>query len=109
MLFDLLLKGTSVAILIDEVVVVGCFQDLDEPDHVGCVFDLGEGLDFIYSELLELRAYFEFLDLDDLDGHCLVGLFVDGLVDLSELALADYVVEHVVLYLLAHLTVRLYQ
>jgi hypothetical protein len=48
---DFLLKGASVAELIDEVVVVGCFEDLDEPDDMRGVFNFAESLDLVDGEL----------------------------------------------------------
>ena len=51
MLFDLLFQGTSITIFIDEIIVIGCFEDLDESDDMSGILDLWECLDFIDSEL----------------------------------------------------------
>ncbi len=64
-----MLESAAVAILIDEVVVVGSLEDLDKADDVGGVFDLGECLYLIDGELFELGTQLELLHLDDLDGH----------------------------------------
>lgn len=99
---DLLLESASVAILVDEVVVVGSFQDLNEPHNVCRILNLGQSLNLIDSELLQLGTHLELLDLYDLDSHQLVGLLVEGLVDFSELSLSHHSVQDVVLDLLAH-------
>lgn len=89
---DLLFECPSIAILINEVVVVGSFEYLYEAYDVSGVFDLGEGLYFIDGELFEFGAEFELFHFDDLDGHHLACLFVYCLVDLPEFALSDYCV-----------------
>ena len=102
MQFDFLFQGASVTELVDEVVVVGCLEDLDEANDMGGVLYLGESLYFVDGELLEFGTAPELLQFDYFDCDCLVGLLVDGPVDLTELALPDDVVQHVVLYLFAH-------
>ena len=104
--FDLLLQGASVAVLVYEVVVVGCLEYLDEADDVGGVLYLGEGLDLVDGELLQLGTHLELLNLDDLHGHRLPRLLVDCPVDLPELALPHDVLQHVVLDLLPHVYVK---
>lgn len=99
---DLLVQSTAIAKLIDEVVIVGSLENLDESDHMGSILDLGQGLDFIDGEFLEFRAELKLLHLDDLDGHGLPVLLVDRLVHLTELALSDHVVQYVIFYLFAH-------
>ena len=47
-LLDLAIKGSPIAILIEKVEVVECFQDLNELDDVGRV-NLGEHLNLIES------------------------------------------------------------
>lgn len=100
--FDFLFESAPVAELVYEVVVVGSFEYFNEADDVGGVLNLGEGLNFVDGELLELGTHFEFLNFDDLDGHQLVGLLVEGPVHLPELSLPHHVVQHVVLDLFAH-------
>jgi hypothetical protein len=39
--FDLLVQSTSIAEFIDEVVVVGSFEDLYKSHHVGGILDFG--------------------------------------------------------------------
>lgn len=99
---NFLLESTSVAVLIDEVVVVGCFKYFYESDDVSGVFDFREGLDFVDGELFQFGTHFELLNTNDFDSDDLVGLVVDGFVDFAEFALADDGVQHVVFDLLAH-------
>lgn len=99
---DLLIECPAIAKLIDEVVIVGSLENLDESHHMGGILNLRQGLYLINGELLKLRAELELLHLDDLDRHGLPVLFVDCLVHLPELSLPDHVVQHVVFYLFAH-------
>lgn len=55
---------------------------------MGRVLDLRQCLDLVDREFLQFRTHFEFLNLDDLYGHDLVGLLVGRFVHLTELALA---------------------
>jgi hypothetical protein len=91
-----------IAVLIDEVVVIDGLEDLHELDDMVVLLDFGEGLDFVDGALLEFGAHLELLDLDDFDGHKLVGAFVGGLVDFTVLALAHDLLQVVVLDLLNH-------
>lgn len=99
---DLLVQSAAIAKLIDEVVIVGSLENLDESNHMGSIFDLRQGLDLIDGEFFEFRAELKLLHLDDLDGHSLPVLLIDCLVHLSELTLSDHVVQHVIFYLFAH-------
>lgn len=99
---DFLLQCPAIAVFIDEVVVVSCFEYFDEANDVCCIFDLGKSLDFIDSELLQFGTHLELLNLDDLDGHSLRGLLVDRFVNFTELSLPYNVIKDVVLDLFAH-------
>ena len=43
-------EGTSIAILIDEVEVVGSFECLDKPDYI-LIFEWGEDIDLVDGKL----------------------------------------------------------
>lgn len=101
-LLDQRLEGAAIAVLVDEVHVVGGFENLDEFNNVSGVFYFGEGLYFVDGELFESRTEFILLYFYNFDSHGLLGLFVDGLVDLAEFPLADHHFEAVVLDFLAH-------
>lgn len=101
-LLDLLLQSPFVAELVEEVEVVGGFEDLDEPDYVGAA-DFAQDLDLVKSALLEFPVLFEFVDVDDFDGYGSVGVGVDASVDLAVLAFADLLVDCVVLDDLDHM------
>jgi hypothetical protein len=92
LVFDLLLKCTSIAIFVDKVVIVCCFENFNEAYYVSCVLNFREGLYFVDSELLEFGTGFKFFDFDDFDCYCLIGLFVDCSVNFSELSLTDDVI-----------------
>ena len=57
-LFDFLIKSTSIAILIEEVEVVDCFQYLYKLDDVRTV-DLGQYFYLIKSAFLKFRIFLE--------------------------------------------------
>lgn len=101
LLFDVLGQCPSVAELIDEVVVVGGPEHLDELDDVGVV-DLGKDGDLVVGELAELGSVLELFDVHDLDCVVLFGLPIFGLVDVSVLPLPDFLQKDVVLYDLVH-------
>lgn len=97
-----MLQSPFVAELVEEVEVVGGFEDLDEPDYVGAA-DFAQDLDLVKSALLEFPVLFEFVDVDDFDGYGSVGVGVDASVDLAVLAFADLLVDCVVLDDLDHM------
>lgn len=66
--FDLLFESSSVAEFVDEVVIIGGFEDLDEAYDMSGVLDFGQGLNFVDGELFQFGAHFELLDFDDFDG-----------------------------------------
>ena len=101
LLLDVLSKSASVAVFIDQVVVVGCPQHFDELDDVG-VADLGEDGYFVIGELAEFGCMFELLNIHDLDCVVLMGLPVLGPVDVAVLSLPDLLQEHVVFNHLIH-------
>ena len=95
-LFDEFGKGSSVAVLVNQVVVVGGSEHLYEFDDVGVV-NLGQNGDLVVGELTEFWGVFELLDVHDFDCVILVGFAVLGLVDVAVLTLADLFEEGVVL------------
>lgn len=91
-ILDLLFKSSSIAILIDKVVVVCCFKNLDKADNVRGVLYFGKSLYLIDGELLKFWTWFKFLNFDDFDCYCLVGFFVDCPVYFSELTLPNNII-----------------
>jgi len=89
---DFLLQGTSIAEFIDKVVVIGSFEDFDEPDNMRRVFYFAQSLNLVDGELFQFGTHFELLDFDDFDGHSLTCFLIDGLVYFAELSLADHVI-----------------
>jgi len=87
-LLEQILHVSRVAVLVDEVNIVGCAQDRDEADDV-LMIDLLQHRDFVHRKLVQLRVLFEFLVFYDFDGKFLVGFQVIGSVDLSEGSAAD--------------------
>lgn len=68
--FDLLgeeiLEGTTVAVLIDKVEIVGCFEHVVVLDDIGVAFYVGEDVDLVDCALLQLLILFKFIDGDHL-------------------------------------------
>lgn len=81
---DALGKRASVAILIDEIVVAGRAEHLNELDDIG-VGDLGEDVDLIIGELGQLRSLFELVSAHYLHRIVQFCLFVLGAVDVAVL------------------------
>lgn len=81
---DVLGKRASVAILINEIVVAGRAEHLNELDDIG-VGDLGEDVDLIIGELGQLRSLFELVSAHYLHRIVQFCLFVLGAVDVAVL------------------------
>lgn len=101
-LLDFLLEGAFVAVLIEEVEVVGRLEYFDELDDVGRVYP-GKDVDFVEGALFQLGIFLELVDVDDLDSHFLLRLGVHALEDFAVLALADLLVKSVVFDDLHHI------
>ena len=91
------LEGASVAVLVDEVEVVGGFEHVDVLDDVLIFLYVREDVDLVNGTLLQLFVFLEPPHLDDFDGVLLVVEFVDGPEDLSVGPLSDDLVKGVVL------------
>ena len=97
-----LVHSPSVAVLVDEVEVVGCLQHIDVLHYVGTVLQVRQDVDFIYGAFLQFGDLFEFLCLDHLDGNFLLGDHVDGFVDLGIDSLTQLLLELVVFNYFSH-------
>lgn len=91
------LKRASVAVLVDEVEVVGRLEHVDVLDDVLVLLDVRQNVDLVDRALLQLLVLFEPTHLDHLDRVLLVVQLVDSPVHLSVGALPDYLVKGVVL------------
>ena len=97
-----LVHGTSVAVLVDEVEVVGCLQHVDVLHNVGTVLQVRQDVDLINSAFLQLGNLFEFLGLDHFYCYFLLGDHVDGFVYLCVDSLAQLLLELVVFNYFPH-------
>ena len=62
-------ESAAVAVFVDEVEVVGCFEHVDVLDDVFIFFDVGEDVDLIDSTLFKFFVLLEASNLDNL--HCI--------------------------------------
>ena len=92
LVLDLLLKSTSITVLINKVIIVCCFENLDKSDDMGSILDFRKSLYFVDSELLKFRTGFKFLNFDDLDSYSLVCFLVDCSIHFSELTLPYHII-----------------
>jgi hypothetical protein len=53
---DLLLESPLIAELVNEIVIIGRFEDLYKPHNVGRVLNFGQGVDLVDREFLKLGA-----------------------------------------------------
>ncbi len=60
------LEGATVAVLIDKVEIVGCFEHVVVLDDIGVAFYVGEDVDLVDRALLQLLILFKFIDGDHL-------------------------------------------
>ena len=90
-------EGAAVAVLVDEVEVVGGLEHVDVLDDMLVLLDIGQNVDFVDRALLELLVLLEPPHLDHLHRVLLAVVLVYGAVDLPVRPLPDYFVERVVL------------
>jgi hypothetical protein len=78
-----LIHGASVAVLVDEVKVIGSLEHIDVFDDVRAVLECGQDVDFVDCAFLKLRDFLELLSLNYLDGDLLFCLEVHSFVNFS--------------------------
>jgi hypothetical protein len=95
-------KCTSVAELVNQVVVIGSTKHFYKLDDVN-VADFAENSDLVISELTELWGMLKLIHIHHL--HCveLLVFSILSLVDITILSLADLLEQHVVFDYLVHL------
>lgn len=86
------LERAAVAVLIDEVEVVGSLEHIDVLDDMLIFFNVGEYVDFVDGALLQLLVLLEPPHLDHLDRVLLVVVFVYRTEHLPVRTLPDYLV-----------------
>jgi hypothetical protein len=77
------LQSTSIAVLVNEVKIIGCFEHVEVADDVLVDFDVGEDVDFIYRALLEFFILSELGDGNYLYCVLLLVVVIDCTVDFS--------------------------
>lgn len=98
------LERASVAVLVDEVEVVGGLEHVDVLDDVLVLLDVGEDVDFIDGALLQLFVLLEAPHLDHLHRVLLVVVLVDRPEHLPVRTLPDYLIQRVVFDYPHHIT-----
>ena len=101
MFFDVLSKSTTVTEFVDEVVVIGSSQHLNELDDVG-VADFGENGDLVIGEFTQFGSMLEFFHVHHLYCKVLVRLSILGLVDITVLTLSYFLEQHIIFNHLVH-------
>lgn len=101
-LAEKLFESAAVAVLIDEVVVIGGFEHVDVADDVRVGVEGGEDVDLVEGAFLELGALLELGRVHHLYGHFLLRLHVDCAEDRGVGSSADLCLQVVVLDDLAH-------
>ena len=96
------LKRATIAILINEVKVIGGLEHVIILDNVGVALDVGEDVYLIDCAFLKLLVLFEFIDRDHLYRVLLLVVVVYGAVHLPVDAGTDRFVQHVVLDVFYH-------
>lgn len=98
---DVLCKSAAVAELVDQIVVVGSSEHLNELDDVDMV-DFAEDGDLVIGELAQFGCMFEFLHVHDLHCKHSLCLAVLCLVDVAVLPLTYLFKQNVILNNLVH-------
>ena len=102
LLLHQLIESAAVAVLVHEIEIVGCFEHVDVFDDMGAALQRGQDVDLVDRALLQLGDLFELFGLDHLDGDFLLRDQVNRLVDLRVDALAQLLLQFVVLNYLPH-------
>lgn len=71
-------EGASVAVLVDKVEVIDCFEHVVVLDNVGTAFKIVEDVDLIVGAFLQFGVLFEFVSLDHFDCDFLLSFYVYG-------------------------------
>lgn len=95
------LEGAAIAVLIYEVEVVGCFEGFDEANDV-VVFEGGEDVDLVDGQLFQFGIGLKGALGDHFHRVLQFRLLVERPKDLAVYALADGLLQQVVLNQLAH-------
>ena len=101
---DVLCKSAAVAELVDQIVVVGSSEHLNELDDVDMV-DFAEDGDLVIGELAQFGCMFEFLHVHDLHCKHSLCLAVLCLVDVAVLARPYLLLEDVIFDYFIHQTI----
>jgi len=91
------LECASVAVFVDEIEIIRCFEHVDILNYVLILLDISQNVDLVDRAFLQFFVLFKPSHLDDLDGVFLVVIFIDGSENLTVSALSDYFVKSVVL------------
>jgi hypothetical protein len=73
-----LLEGSTVAVLVNEIEVVDCFEHIEILNDMGTTLEIGENAYLVVGAFLKLRILFELLGANLLNGHFLFGFDIDG-------------------------------
>lgn len=92
----MLCQCSSIAVLINKIVVVGSSKHLYKFDYVG-VIDFGENGYLVIGEFAEFRCMFEFLDIHNFDSIVLMCFLVFCFVDITILSLPNFLDKNVIL------------
>lgn len=96
------LEGAAVAVLVDEVEVVGGLEHVVVADDVRVDFDVAEDVDFVDRALLQLLVLPEARNGNHLDRVLLLVGVIDGSVDLAIDPRSDDLIERIVFDVLYH-------
>lgn len=88
--FQFVHQGSTIAKLIDEIVIVFCFDEFVVSDDKLWGSDGGEDFDFVIGALWKFFVLIELVDGDGFDCELLTLQFVLGPVDSAVVALADH-------------------
>ncbi len=72
-------KVAPIAILIDEVIIIGSFEHVYISDDMRGGFQIGEDIDLVESSLLKFGTLLKFVSVHHFYGNLLLRLHVEGL------------------------------
>lgn len=99
--FDIITQSSPIAILINQIVIVGSSEHLNEFDDVGVRY-FCQNIYLVVCEFAEFWGMLEFLHTHDLHCKKLPCFFVFSSIHITILSLPDALHQHIILHNLVH-------
>lgn len=107
MFFEISFQSSTVAELINEVIIIGGFKHIDVSDDVGWCFEVREYVDLIEDSFFQFRHFLELVSVHHFDGDFLLGLHIECTKDDWVSASANLLLQIVIFNDFSHNTYKI--